>query len=154
MRRSASFGGSGFYQLLENVKERAVNTPFGAPSDKIAIGEIAGRRVAFLPRHGHGHRHPAHAINYRANLWAMKSLGVKRIIGPSAAGSLQHTRQAGEFVICDQFVDRTSGRKDTFYDGPITVHISTADPTARNCGAWRYRAPSSWGSRRTPGARS
>jgi 5'-methylthioadenosine phosphorylase len=122
------FGGSGFYQLLENVAERTVNTPHGAPSDKIAIGEIGGRKVAFLPRHGHGHRYPAHAINYRANLWAMKSLGVKRIIGPSAAGSLQHQVKPGEFVICDQFVDRTSARKDTFYDGPVTVHVSTADP--------------------------
>ncbi len=122
------FGGSGFYQLLENVEEIAVNTPYGAPSDKIALGEVAGRKVAFLPRHGHGHKHPAHAINYRANLWAMKQFGVSRIIAPSAVGSLQPHIKPGDFVVCDQFVDRTSGRKDTFYDGPITIHISTADP--------------------------
>ncbi len=122
------FGGSGFYQLLDRLEERSLNTPYGAPSDKVAIGEIAGRRVAFLPRHGHGHRFPAHAINYRANLWAMKSLGVSRIIAPSAAGSLQPHVKPGDFVICDQFVDRTSGRKDTFYDGPVSIHISTADP--------------------------
>ena len=122
------FGGSGFYQLLENVEERAINTPYGAPSDKIALGEVGGRKVAFLPRHGHGHKHPAHAINYRANLWAMKSLGVTRIIAPTAVGSLQPHIKPGDFVICDQFVDRTSGRKDTFYDGPVSIHISTADP--------------------------
>ncbi len=122
------FGGSGFYQLLENMEEKAINTPYGAPSDKIAVGEFAGRKVAFLPRHGHGHKYPAHAINYRANLWAMKSMGVKRIISPSAAGSLQPHVKPGDFVICDQFVDRTSGRKDTFYDGPVSIHISSADP--------------------------
>lgn len=122
------FGGSGFYQLLENVEEKAINTPYGAPSDKIALGEVAGRKVAFLPRHGRGHKYPAHAINYRANLWAMKSLGVKRIIAPASVGSLQPHIKPGDFVICDQFVDRTSGRKDTFYDGPVSIHISTADP--------------------------
>ena len=122
------FGGSGFYQLLDKVEERALNTPYGAPSGKIAIGEIGGRKVAFLPRHGHGHKYPAHAINYRANLWAMKSLGVTRILAPSAAGSLQPHIKPGDFVICDQFVDRTSGRKDTFYDGPVSIHISSADP--------------------------
>lgn len=122
------FGGSGFYQLLEKMEERAVNTPYGAPSDKIALGEIGGRRVAFLPRHGHGHRYPAHAINFRANLWAMKSLGVRQIIAPSAVGSLQPEIKPGDFVLCDQFVDRTTGRKDTFYDGPISTHISSADP--------------------------
>lgn len=122
------FGGSGFYQLLDKVEERFINTPYGAPSDKIALGEVGGRRVAFLPRHGHGHRHPAHAINYRANLWAMKSLGVKRIIAPSAVGSLQPHIKPGDFVLCDQFVDRTAGRNDTFYDGPVSIHISSADP--------------------------
>ena len=122
------FGGSGFYQLLDNVEERAVNTPYGAPSDKFAFGEIGGRKVAFLPRHGQGHRHPAHAINYRANLWAMKELGVTRIIAPTAVGSLQPHIKPGDFVVCDQFVDRTTARKDTFYDGPVAIHVSTADP--------------------------
>ncbi len=122
------FGGSGFYRFLEGVEEIRVETPFGAPSDKVALASAAGRRVAFLPRHGREHQLPPHAIPYRANLWAMKELGVERIIGPCAAGSLQPHIEPGHFVICDQFVDRTTGRKDTFYDGPITTHISTADP--------------------------
>jgi 5'-methylthioadenosine phosphorylase len=122
------FGGSGFYSLLANPTERAINTPYGHPSDRVSIGEIGGRRVAFMPRHGVGHRYPAHAVNYRANVWAMWSLGVKRIIGPCAAGSLQPDVRPGDFVVCDQFVDRTNSRADTFYNGPMSVHISTADP--------------------------
>jgi 5'-methylthioadenosine phosphorylase len=92
------------------------------------IGEIGGKTVAFLPRHGKEHQLPPHMINFRANLWAMKQLGVSRIIGPNACGSLQPHVEPGHFVICDQFVDRTSGRKDTFFDGPITTHVSSADP--------------------------
>jgi 5'-methylthioadenosine phosphorylase len=122
------FGGSGFYSLLEHAEERTLNTPFGHTSDRVAVGEIAGRRVAFMPRHGIGHRFPAHNVNYRANLWSMWQLGVTRILGPCAAGSLQPSIRPGDFVICDQFVDRTSGREDTFYDGPLSVHISSADP--------------------------
>ncbi|MGH7706449.1 MAG: S-methyl-5'-thioadenosine phosphorylase [Vulcanimicrobiaceae bacterium] len=122
------FGGSGFYSLLEDAREIAVETPYGAPTDRIAIGEIAGKRVAFLPRHGKDHRYPPHAINYRANLWAMKQLGVTRIIGPTACGSLKAGVKPGDMVVADQLVDRTNGRKDTFYDGPITTHISFADP--------------------------
>ncbi len=122
------FGGSGFYSLLEDTEEARVETPYGAPSAPVTIGEIGGRRVAFLPRHGRSHELPPHAIPYRANLWAMKELGVRRIIGPNACGSLQPHVAPGDFVICDQFVDRTSGRKDTFYDGPVTTHVSSADP--------------------------
>ena len=122
------FGGSGFYSFLENVKETKVETPYGAPSDLIAIGEYAGRKVAFLPRHGKLHQYPPHKIPYRANLWAMKSLGVERIIAPTAVGSLQPNIKVGDFVVTDQFVDRTSGRDCTFYDGPITTHISLAEP--------------------------
>ena len=122
------FGGSGFYALLDNVEEIAVETPYGAPSDRIALAEVAGKTVAFLPRHGKHHQHPPHMINYRANLWAMKSLGVKQIIGPCAAGSLQPQIKPGDFVIVDQFVNRTWGRKDTFFDGPITTHLSAAEP--------------------------
>ncbi|MBV8067561.1 MAG: S-methyl-5'-thioadenosine phosphorylase [Candidatus Eremiobacteraeota bacterium] len=122
------FGGSGFYSLIEDAHERWVETPYGAASDKVALGEIAGRRVAFLPRHGKDHRFPPQSINYRANLWAMKSLGVKWIIGPTAAGSLSLDYKPGSMAVCDQLVDRTSGRKDTFYDGPITTHVSFADP--------------------------
>ena len=122
------FGGSGFYELLDNPHEYRVNTPFGAPSSPVMVGEIGGRTVAFLPRHGKDHSLPPHMINYRANVWAMKELGVSRIIGPNACGSLQKHVEPGHFVICDQFVDRTWGRKDTFYDGPITTHVSSADP--------------------------
>jgi 5'-methylthioadenosine phosphorylase len=121
------FGGSGFYHL-DGAEEINVDTPYGAPSDKITLTTIGGKRVAFIPRHGRKHSIPPHMINYRANLWAMKELGVARVIGPCAAGSLQSHVRPGDFVICDQFVDRTSGRKDTFYDGPVTTHISTADP--------------------------
>ncbi len=122
------FGGSGFYSLLENPVEVKVDTPYGAPSDSLMVGEIGGRTVAFLPRHGSKHTLPPHMINYRANVWAMKHLGVTRIIGPNACGSLQANVKPGDFVICDQFVDRTWGRKDTFYDGPTTTHVSSADP--------------------------
>ncbi len=122
------FGGSGFYSLIENAREVTIETPYGAPSDKLALGEIAGKRVAFLPRHGKDHRFPPQAINYRANLFAMKSLGVKRIIAPTACGSLKPEVKPGSMVVADQVVDRTTGRKDTFYDGPITTHVSFADP--------------------------
>lgn len=122
------FGGSGFYKLLDEFTEHVIETPYGAPSDKVAIGKLGGKTVAFMPRHGAGHTLPPHKINYRANVWAMKSLGVKRLITPCAAGSLQTNVKPGEFVVCDQFVDRTSGRIDTFYDGPITTHVSSAEP--------------------------
>lgn len=121
-------GGSGFYSLLEGAREVEVETPYGRPSDVVTLGEVAGRKVAFLPRHGRRHQLPPHAINYRANIAAMKQLGVTRVIGPAAAGSLQAHVRPGEFVICDQLVDRTSGRRDTFFDGPETVHVSLADP--------------------------
>lgn len=126
------FGGSGFYRFLEDMIEVKVETPYGAPSDKIALGVLAGKRVAFLPRHGKDHQFPAHAINYRANVWALHSLGVKRVIGPCTCGSLQPEIKPGEFVFCDQFIDRTRGRKDTFYDGPITTHIPMAEPYCPN----------------------
>lgn len=122
------FGGSGFYSLVEGARDVKVDTPYGEPSDAVTVGEIAGRMVAFLPRHGRAHRLPPHRINYRANVWAMKSLGVQWVFGPCAAGSLQPHVKPGEFVICDQFVDRTWGRADTFYDGPIVTHIAGADP--------------------------
>jgi 5'-methylthioadenosine phosphorylase len=128
------FGGSGFYSLLDDVREIKVDTPYGAPSDSVFLAEVAGRRVAFLPRHGRRHTIPPHRINYRANVWAMKALGVKAAISPCAAGSLQLGVKPGDFVVCDQFVDRTSGRADTFFDGPIVTHLSSAetyDPTLR-----------------------
>lgn len=92
------------------------------------IGEVGGKRVAFLPRHGRSHELPPAQINYRANVWAMKELGVRRIIGPCASGAFRADLARGEFVVCDQFVDRTSGREDTFYEGPVTTHVSAADP--------------------------
>ena len=122
------FGGSGFYSLLEGAREVKVDTPYGEPSDTVMLGEIAGRKVGFLPRHGRTHRLPPHRINYRANVWALHSLGVEWVFGPCAAGSLQPNVRPGEFVICDQFVDRTWGRRDTFADGPIVTHVSAADP--------------------------
>jgi len=122
------FGGSGFYDLLDNAQEVCIETPFGAPSDNITLGRIGDKTVAFLPRHGKKHNLPPHEINYRANLWAMKSLGISRIISPCAAGSLQKHVEPGDFVIADQFVNKTWGRKDTFFDGPITTHVSPADP--------------------------
>jgi len=121
------FGGSGFYSLLEEVREVKVDTPYGPPSDSVFLATVRGRKVAFLPRHGRLHTIPPHKINYRANVWAMRSLGCRCIISPCAAGSLQIHVQPGDFVVCDQFVDRTSGRADTFYDGPIVTHVSPAD---------------------------
>ncbi len=126
--RIGIFGGSGFYSFLDNVKEVPVETPYGDPSAPVAIGEVDGIDVAFLPRHGLQHQYPPHMINYRANVWALKELGVERIIGPCAAGSLRKEVEPGHFVVSDQLVDRTTGRKDTFYDGPQTTHISFADP--------------------------
>jgi 5'-methylthioadenosine phosphorylase len=130
MKHSAEigvFGGSGFYNFLDKVEEVKIETPYGLPSAKIAIADVDGKKVAFLPRHGIDHSIPPHMINYRANVWAMKSLGVKCIIGPNAAGSLQPEIAPGDFVIIDQFVDRTKHRKDTFYDGPIATHVSPAE---------------------------
>ncbi|HOL83425.1 MAG TPA: S-methyl-5'-thioadenosine phosphorylase [Caldisericia bacterium] len=122
------FGGTGFYKFFDNMEEFVVETPYGSTSTSISIAEIYGKKVAFLPRHGKNHEYPPHKIPYRANLWAMKKLGVERIIAPNACGSLQPHIKVGDFVICDQFVDRTSGRVSTFYDGPITTHIGMAEP--------------------------
>ena len=132
------FGGSGFYSLLEDVREIKVDTPYGPPSDSFFLAEVSARRVAFLPRHGRRHTIPPHKINYRANVWAMRSLGVKAVISPCAAGSLQRHVKPGDFVLCDQFVDRTRGRIDTFYDGPVVTHLSPAetyDPELRRVAA-------------------
>jgi 5'-methylthioadenosine phosphorylase len=94
----------------------------------VTLGQVGERRVAFIPRHGVKHELPPHRVPYRANVWAMKELGVQRIIAPCAVGSLQPGVKPGQFVVCDQLVDRTRGREDTFYDGPETTHISFADP--------------------------
>ena len=122
------FGGSGFYSFLEDAEEVQVETPFGPPSAPVAVGEIEGTKVAFIPRHGTNHEFPPHRVPYRANVWAMKEVGVKRIVGPAACGSLKPDLRPGTFVVCDQFVDRTRGREDTFYEGPRVAHASAADP--------------------------
>lgn len=121
------FGGSGFYSFLKDIEEVKIDTPYGATSDSVFIGKIGPHRVAFMPRHGRNHSIPPHLVNFRANVWAMKHLGCKRVISPCAAGSLQKEVKPGDFVICDQFVDWTDGRKSTFYEGPKVQHPSPAD---------------------------
>jgi 5'-methylthioadenosine phosphorylase len=137
------FGGSGFTAFLDQAEVVEVDTPFGAPSAPPVVGELGGRRVAFIPRHGPKHEYPPHRIPYLANMWAMKELGATRVIGPNACGSLQEHVRPGDFVICDQLVDRTRARPNTFYDGPVTTHISFADPycpTMREVAIERARA--------------
>jgi 5'-methylthioadenosine phosphorylase len=132
-------GGSGFYEFFsaqsgsasggkENSKEIQIETEFGKPSDRITIGTIAGKRVAFLPRHGKDHHIPPHKIPYKANIAALKQIGVDKIIAPAAVGSLKKSIEPGDFVICDQFIDRTKKRDDTFFDGPKVAHIEMAYP--------------------------
>lgn len=128
--RIGIIGGTGVYdpkmfELKETVRP---HTPYGPASDEIQIGELKGVPVAFLPRHGRGHVIPPHMINYRANIYALKQIGVERIISPCAVGSLQEEFKPGEIVLVDQFIDFTKSRKYTFFDGPKTVHIGAADP--------------------------
>jgi len=119
---------SGLYEFFKDGKWITMKTSYGRPSDKIFLTEFNNKKIAFLPRHGRRHQFPPHKINYRANLFAFKKLGVKRIIAPAAVGSLQPKIKRGDFVICDQYIDRTRHRKDTFFDGPRTIHVSAADP--------------------------
>ncbi len=121
-------GGSGFYELLENALEVAVDTPFGPPSDSYFLGEIGGVRVAFLPRHGRGHRVTPSEVNYRANVWGMKKLGVRYLLSASAVGSLREELEPLHIVVPDQLYDRTKARPSTFYDRGVVVHMSFADP--------------------------
>ncbi|GAB3139219.1 S-methyl-5'-thioadenosine phosphorylase [Micromonospora sonneratiae] len=123
----AVIGGSGLYALLDGAVEHTVETPYGAPSDPITIGRVDGRTVAFLPRHGKDHRYPPHLIPYRANLWALRSIGVRQILAPCAVGGLRPEFGPGAFVVPDQLIDRTSGRVQTYYDRGA-VHVSFADP--------------------------
>ncbi len=128
-------GGSGLYQIegLTEPTEHEIETPFGAPSDKIAGGKIAGRQVYFLPRHGRGHRIQPHELNHRANIWALRSLGVRFIICVTAVGSLQEKYAPQNIVLPDQFFDRTSRRADhTFFGGGIVAHASFAEPISAN----------------------
>lgn len=123
-------GGSGLYAMkdLKVVDTVSVDTPFGDPSDLIVLGDLEGTRMAFLPRHGVGHRITPSEINYRANIFAMKKLGVERIISVSAVGSMKEEIVPGHIVIPDQFIDRTFRRKTTFFEGGIAGHVSLADP--------------------------
>ncbi|MEV5206288.1 S-methyl-5'-thioadenosine phosphorylase [Micromonospora sp. NPDC053740] len=123
----AVIGGSGFYSLLDEAREVHVSTPYGEPSDAVLVGRVGDRDVAFLPRHGRDHRYPPHRINYRANLWALHSIGVRQIIAPCAVGSLRPELGPGSLVVPDQLVDRTSGRQQTFYDSGA-AHVPFADP--------------------------
>lgn len=125
-------GGSGFYSFFEEsgapFEEITIDTPYGSTSAPVTIGEIFGKKTAFIPRHGRSHQFLPHTVNYRANIWALHSLGVTRVISPCAAGSLQKHIKPGDFVVCSQYVDWTDGRKNTFFEGPKCVHPSAADP--------------------------
>ena len=122
-------GGSGFYKFLTGTERVRITTPFGDPSDDVLIGDLEGRCVAFLARHGQGHRFPPHRVNYRANLWALRSVGVRQVLAPCAVGSLKPAHGPGTIIVPDQVVDRTWGRDHTIYDtiGPV-VHVGFADP--------------------------
>ncbi len=122
------FGGSGLYSFFKLAQKVQVETPYGLPSAPLTVSKIGRRGVAFLPRHGLHHEFPPHMVPYRANIFAFKQLGVSRIIGPCAAGSLEPEVKPGDIVFCDQFVNFTNGRRDTFYDGPETTHVGVADP--------------------------
>lgn len=137
--RLGVIGGSGLYQLLADATSVEVDTPYGPPSGPVAIGTVVGgagaREVAFLPRHGLEHQWPPHLLNYRANIWALHSLGVRRIIAPCACGSLRGEIAPGDVVVCDQYVDATWGRPGTFFDGPQVNHLAAPDPYCRELGA-------------------
>jgi 5'-methylthioadenosine phosphorylase len=120
-------GGSGFYEFFDDADEYPVRTPYGPPSEAVTVGQAGRRTVAFLPRHGRDHRYPPHRIPYRANIWALHALGVRQILAPCAVGGLQPHLSAGNLVVPDQVVDRTSGREQTFYDHGA-VHVPFADP--------------------------
>ena len=122
------FCGSGFTSLLGGTEAVTIETPYGSTSAPISLGRIGEQEVAFMPRHGVRHELPPAQIPYRANVWAMRELGVRRLPGPAACGSLRVELARGDFVVCDQFVELTSGRADTFYEGPETTHVSAAEP--------------------------
>jgi 5'-methylthioadenosine phosphorylase len=124
-------GGSGLYTMtgLNDIRELKVKTPFGDPSDAIVLGTLEGKRVAFLARHGRGHRILPGEINFRANIYAMKELGVERVISVSAVGSLQEDLKPGEFLVPDQFFDRTKNRVSTFFGGGLVAHVTFDKPT-------------------------
>jgi 5'-methylthioadenosine phosphorylase len=120
-------GGSGFYTFLDAAEEIEVETPFGAPSAPVSVGRLSDRDVAFLPRHGRQHQYPPHRVNYRANLWALRSVGVRQVLAPCAVGGLLPSVSPGDIVVPDQLVDRTSGRVQTYVERGA-VHAPFADP--------------------------
>ncbi len=129
----AVIGGTGFYSFLDDAQEHAVETPYGDPSAPVAVGTVAGRSVAFLPRHGPHHEHPPHAINYRANLWALRSLGVRQVLAPCAVGGLSHDVAPGDIVVPDQLVDRTHRRISSYVESGA-CHLPFADPYCSRLG--------------------
>ncbi|UCH89582.1 MAG: S-methyl-5'-thioadenosine phosphorylase [Thermoplasmata archaeon] len=124
------FGGSGLYdpEMFSNTEHFNIATPYGSTSDRVMVGELEGVKVAFIPRHGKGHVIPPHKVNFRANIWAMKKLGVERIISPCTVGSLKDEYKPGELVVVDQFIDFTKRRDYTFYDGSKVAHLPIAEP--------------------------
>ena len=130
MELTGIIGGSGLYELegFEVKEERAIQTPFGDPSDKVILGELEGRPLAFLPRHGRGHRYSPSNLPYRANIYAFKTLGVTRVISVSAVGSMREEIVPGHVVLVDQFIDRTVGRDRTFFDDGIVAHVGFSHP--------------------------
>ena len=142
-------GGSGLYDFpaLENIETVLPDTPFGKPSAPIALGRLSGRKVAFIARHGIGHTLPPSAVNYRANIWALKMLGVDRIVSVSACGSLREDFVPGEIVIPDQLFDFTKNRQRSFFGEGLVVHINTADPFCKELSTTLYQTVTAFGAR-------
>ena len=138
-------GGSGFYSLIEGAEERNIDTEFGNPSDMVSIAEISGKKVAFVPRHGRRHSLPPHKVPYKANIEALRKLGVERIISVAAIGSLNKHYAPGDLVIFDQYANMTSGRDDTFFHSGKAVHISQAEPYCKEMRALASASASSAG---------
>jgi 5'-methylthioadenosine phosphorylase len=140
--RTGIIGGSGLYVIdgIDIVDHLSIDTPFGPPSDDLVLARINGHEVVFLPRHGQYHRIPPHRINYRANIHALKQAGVRQVVSISAVGSLREDIRPGDFVLVDQFIDRTQGRPATFFDGPVVAHVSMADPICASLTARLARA--------------
>jgi len=134
-------GGSGLYEMgiLKDTEEIEIETPFGKPSDKITIGKIKNKEVAFLPRHGKGHKYPPHQVNYRANVFAMKECGVEYLISTAAVGSMKKTIKPGDFVIAEQLIDRSFKRATTFFEDGIVAHVGFADPFCKKLSDLAYQ---------------
>ena len=135
-------GGSGLYEMegLQDVSSTRVETPFGDPSDELITGTLDGIKMIFLPRHGRGHRISPSELNFRANIFAMKKLGVSRIVSVSAVGSMREDIVPGDIVVCEQFFDRTKGRTSSFFRDGIVAHVHFADPVCPDLSGWLYEA--------------